>query len=393
MKNELEKFIQRVHNKVIIATAITIIKIKPIGTTIEDHFKNIKTQCVLAWEKEEINSPFQSKIIKYLQKYIINEISDLIPTQPNKCIEEINQLSSQFSELCLDMEDKTSSDESSSYESNSEFIKAIIKLKSIVNTKRTLTFQSSTPFHHWNVSMRHITHSSGTDIVLTKCLETIFTFLGKAILINGTESFNNWKGSVLEHVCYNIKKSAFDPDCTFFIVKFLRKALEFIWSSKSDGKITSCECQMLMLNELCCTFEICKHAMEMLIGKIELISEAANIASYDCSIDLLEKTPHFLHLTLRLLKKLLQLRRKSAKTKAVQIDWKIDVDARKLDDETSPIVVDIEEKLLNSWKEKCEKLVITSGKIYPLIGTSAWRIVKNLDKLGKNGNENLLWLT
>ncbi|XP_024082609.1 uncharacterized protein LOC106668665 isoform X3 [Cimex lectularius] len=314
------------------------------------------------------------------------------------------------------MEDKTSSDESSSYESNSEFIKAIIKLKSIVNTKRTLTFQSSTPFHHWNAVtwihsdsgndqfsnpsdsipcslFRHITHSSGTDIVLTKCLETIFTFLGKAILINGTESFNNWKGSVLEHVCYNIKKSAFDPDCTFFIVKFLRKALEFIWSSKSDGKITSCECQMLMLNELCCTFEICKHAMEMLIGKIELISEAANIASYDCSIDLLEKTPHFLHLTLRLLKKLLQLRRKSAKTKAVQIDWKIDVDARKLDDETSPIVVDIEEKLLNSWKEKCEKLVITSGKIYPLIGTSAWRIVKNLDKLGKNGNENLLWLT
>ncbi|XP_024082612.1 uncharacterized protein LOC106668665 isoform X6 [Cimex lectularius] len=227
MKNELEKFIQRVHNKVIIATAITIIKIKPIGTTIEDHFKNIKTQCVLAWEKEEINSPFQSKIIKYLQKYIINEISDLIPTQPNKCIEEINQLSSQFSELCLDMEDKTSSDESSSYESNSEFIKAIIKLKSIVNTKRTLTFQSSTPFHHWNAVtwihsdsgndqfsnpsdsipcslFRHITHSSGTDIVLTKCLETIFTFLGKAILINGTESFNNWKGSVLEHKSFGI---------------------------------------------------------------------------------------------------------------------------------------------------------------------------------------------
>lgn len=83
-----------------------------------------------------------------------------------------------------------------------------------------------------------MTNSSKTDIIVEKCLQTVFNYIKNSLTKHAVICFNYWKDSILENIFNILKEVSFDGICSDAIISFLESVLESIWNSEDINKVT-----------------------------------------------------------------------------------------------------------------------------------------------------------
>ncbi|KAL1139835.1 hypothetical protein AAG570_006812 [Ranatra chinensis] len=115
---------------------------------------------------------------------------------------------------------------------------------------------------------RPVTHSSDTNFLLTKSLESVLKYVRKQITENAEETFSKWQGSILEHLFSILKKVLNIGFCTDLIVSLIQDILNRLWETSDGNKNVEWEYQCLILADLCNNELICGEILNFLSEKL-----------------------------------------------------------------------------------------------------------------------------
>ncbi|XP_073990249.1 uncharacterized protein [Rhodnius prolixus] len=434
---DFKSFLQNIYLKVCIAVAISIIRSKPTNLSLNEYVENIQNACLREWQNTNEVVSFENRIISVQRNNVLKVINNLLPSCS---YQDDSDLGSEewFPSITDDIKlPKTfdgcdsSSDNESLADDNAEFMRALIKLKFAVNSRKTLILKRSNSTKQTNLSLhslkeiepipnktfsneidsglasietsantceyrsfstsllRYVTNSSKTDIIVEKCLQTVFNYIKNSLTKHAVICFNYWKDSILENIFNILKEVSFDGICSDAIISFLESVLESIWNSEDINKHIDWEYQCIMLNELCCTLIICENTLKFLINKlntaVEKVNEMKTTLLKTSDQYLIEKMPHFIDMTSVLLLKWKRFYDKQTKSSSNNLDnnepekaitniwkkkWNVELDN-----------IESEENMIKNWKETFEKLIVCTTKNYPLISLMTVDLVNVVDSL------------